>query len=290
MIPKINNNPLENFQLNLPEETTTATLTKFYEEWGDSWEIGNQQVDNNGVIVSRSYSLLSFPYEEAKLVKIDLENYDPEWEGTFYYSIISYFKETGYSSHYKYNLPFNEWIKKETKFRQEAYYRHKIIEELRWERPKTIEIESGVIEYSYLPSDYKLVINVGKGLGAEIEVTDEVEIRIKESEFDNGEIVNKSFILLTKPYIEIKFKNIREDSHREIIIKLYGEYVYKTYVPANLFNQEESLTLVHAYNTEYKDRLKPPGLSNIPENFWNSNYKELSNIKLAERKSNAEWL
>jgi hypothetical protein len=290
MIPTIKNNPLENFQLNLPEETTTATLTQFYEQWSDSWEIATQQVDTNGTIVSRNYSLLSFPYNEAKLVKIELGSYDPQWEANFYYTIISYFKETSYSSHYKYTLPFNEWKKQETKFRQEALYKHKLTNTLTWTRP-TISLPDVLpIEYQSLEEDYTLLINVGQALGATIQIADLVEVRLKSTDSDIGELVNKDFVLLTKPYLEITFKDITLTSHTELTVNFYGEYAYRTYVPANLFNQEEQLTLIHPFNTSYQDRLKPPGLANLPDNFWNTNYDQLPNIELAERATTPQWL
>jgi len=290
MIPTIKNNPLDNFQLNLPEETTTATLTQFYEQWGDSWEIATQQVDTNGNIVSRNYSLLSFPYNEAKLVKIELGAYDPQWEADFYYTIISYFQETSYSSHYKYTLPFNEWTKQETKFRQEVIYKHKITNTLTWTRPSTTDSESSLVEYEPLPENYTLLINVGQALGATIQVVDPVEVRLKSTDSDIGELVNKDFVLLTKPYLEITFKDITLNSHTELTVNFYGEYAYRTYVPANLFNQQEPLTLVHPYNTPYQNRLKPPGLANLPDNFWNTNYGQLPNIELAERTATPQWL
>jgi hypothetical protein len=290
MIPTIKNNPLDNFQLNLPEETTTATLTQFYAQWNDNWEVASQQVDNNGTIVSRSYSLLFFPYNEAKLVKIDLESYDPQWEATFYYNVISYFQETSYASHYKYTLPFNEWIKQTTKFRQEVLYKHKLTNTFTWNRPSTTNSQTNLTEYTPLPTDYKLTINVGQALGAVIEIADPVEVRIKSTTSDVGELVSKSFILLTKPYIEITFKNITLTSHIILKVYFYGEYAYKTYVPANLFNQDEPLTLVHPYNTPYQNRLKPPGLANLPDNFWNTNYGQLPNIELTERTATPQWL
>lgn len=290
MIPTIKNNPLENFQLNLPEETTSATLTQFIPEWGDSWEVGVQQVDINGNIVSRYYSLLSFPYNEAKLVKIDLGSYDPYWEANFYYQIISYFQETNYSSHYKYILPFNEWTRQITKFRQEVLYKHKITNTLTWTRP-TISLPDEIpVEYQPLEENYNLLINVGQSLGATIQITDPVEVRLKSTSSEPGELVNKDFILLTKPYLEITFKDITLTSHIELTVNFYGEYAYRTYVPAEFFSQEEPVTLIHRFNTPYQERLKPPGLPNLPDNFWNTNYDQLPDIELAERSSTPQWL
>lgn len=289
-MPIIKTNPLDNFQLNLPEETTTATLTQFYSEWGDSWEVASQQVDTKGTIVSRAYSLLSFPYNEAKLVKIELGTYDPQWEATFYYNVISYFQETAYASHYKYALPFNEWSKQTTKFRQEALYKHKLTNTLTWNRPSTTNSQTNLTEYNPLPEDYTLLINVGQALGAVIEIADPVEVRIKSTASDLGELVSKNFVLLTKPYIEITFKNITLTSHTLLKVYFYGEYAYRTYEPADKFNQEEPLTLIHPYNTSYQNRLKPPGLANLPDNFWNTNYSQLPNNQLTERTATPQWL
>lgn len=290
MIPTIKNNPLDNFQLNLPEEATSATITQFIPEWGDSWEIANQQVDINGTIVSRQYSLLSFPYNEAKLVRIELGTYDPYWEANFYYQIISYFQETNYSSHYKYTLAFNEWVRQSTKFRQEVLYKHKITNTLTWERPSTTNSETSLTVYTPLPEDYTLLINVGQSLGATIQITDPVEVRLKSSASEPGELVNKDFVLLTKPYLEITFKDITLLSHTELTVNFYGEYAYRTYVPAEFFSQEEPVTLIHKFNTPYQERLKPPGLPNLPDNFWNTNYDQLPDIELAERSPSPQWL
>ena len=68
MIPEIVNNPLDNLTLSLPPDTTTATLTQYYSEINQAWEVATQLVDTKGVIVRRDYSVLSFPPAETKLI------------------------------------------------------------------------------------------------------------------------------------------------------------------------------------------------------------------------------
>jgi hypothetical protein len=290
MIPKIVNNPLDNFELNLPPETTQATLSQYYPQLNQSWEAASQEVTTDGIIVSRTFSVLSFPNYESKLVKVDLGIYDPEWEANFYYQVLSYFDEASYTSHYRQPLSFNEWKKQTTKFRSQTLYKHKEINKLEWSRPTLSLPETLPVIYSELALDYTLTINVGKALGATVSIVSPVEVRLKSSASDSGELVNKDFVLLTQPILEIKFKNITLTSHTQLTVSFYGEYYYLSYTPANQFEQEDELTLIHPFNTSYSNRLKPPGLPSVPDNFWNSNYSNLPSVTLANRTNPPQWM
>lgn len=288
MIPTFNSPDLK---LNLPKETTLATLNQYYSQINQTWEAGSQTVDNEGVILTRDYKILSFPPSESKLLKVDLPAYDPDWEASFYYFIISYFTETSYSSHYKstVKLPFNEWKKKDTIFRNESYYKHKQVGQLVYNRPITSEPEVTPPVYAILPVNYKLTINVGTALGAVISSISPIEVRVKDTTEDVGTVVNPSFILLTKPYIDIIFKQITTTSHVVITTTFYGEYTYSSAIPKSQFDNQEEFTLVHPYNTSYQSRLKPPGLSTLPDNFWNTNYGTIPSLNLVNRGSAPAW-
>ena len=52
-------------------------------------------------------------------------------------------------------------------------------------------------------------------------------------------------------------------------------------------NDESEQTLIHPIDTSISSRLKPPGLSNMPDNFWNSNSSFVSLSDFSQRKSTA---
>lgn len=289
MIPTIVNNPVDNLKINQPPELTTAVINQYYPQLNQNWEASSQQCTVDGVPYSRTYSVLSFPYTETRLTKIDLGSYDPEYGADFYYLVINYFLETLYSSsiNQTVEVPFSKWNKIETKFRQEATYFHKKISELIWERPTIGLAESS--QYIFLEEDYTLTINVGKALSTVISSISPIEVRLKNSVEEEGEIVNSNFILLTKPILEIKLKNITSISHSLITINFYGEYQWSSQVPVVLGDEDE-LMLLHPYQTEYTTRLTPPGLPNLPSNFWNSNLNNIAIVDLTSRTGNAQWI
>lgn len=292
MIPKIINNPLDNLKVTLPPDTTTATLTQYYSEINQAWEVATQLVDTKGVIVRRNYSVLSFPPAETKLIKIGLPEYDPDWEANFYYLLISYFTETFYSSNYQTTakLPFNEWTKEVTVLKHENHYKHKQIGQLTYTRPIVSLPEVLPIEYAFIAENFTLTLNVGKALGAVITSISPIEVRLKDTIEEEGILTDPAFILLTKPYIAITFKNITDTSHLTITTTFYGEYYYSFPVPKSSLPTTEEFTLVHPYNTPYEDRLKPPGLPNLPDNFWNTNYGAIPNIEFTNRGGSPGWI
>lgn len=293
MIPKIVNNPLDNLNINLPPETTIATLTQYYPQINQAWESATQLVDTEGTIVSRDFSVLSFPPSETKLIKVGLPEYDPDWEANFYYLLITYFTETFYSSNYQatVSLPFNEWLKEITVLKHESYYKHKQVNQLVYTRPVTLEdvLDNGLMEYLPLEENFTLTLNVGNALGAIITSASNIEVRLKDTVNDEGTVVNPTFILLTKPYLTITFKDITPTSHTRVTTTLYGEYRYSVPVPKSSMPTTEEFTLVHPYNTSYQDRLKPPGLSNLADNFWNTNYGSIPNTDFTNREGSPTW-
>ncbi len=292
MIPKIVNNPLDNIKLNLPPETTTATLTQYYSQINQAWEVATQLVDTTGTIVSRDFSVLSFPPAETKLIKVGLPEYDPDWEANFYYLLISYFTETFYSSNYKstVNLPFNEWLKEVTVRKHESYYKHKQIGQLVYTRPLTSLPQVLPVTYAPIVEDFTLTINVGNALGAIITSLSNIEVRVKDTIEEEGTLVDPAFILLTKPYITITFKDITLTSHSTVTTTFYGEYYYSFPVPKSSVPTSDEFTLVHPYNTPYQERLMPPGLSNLPDNFWNTNYGAVPVLDFTNRGSSPAWV
>lgn len=298
MIPEIINNPLDNLKITLPPDTTTATLTQYYSKINQTWEVGTQLVDTEGIIVSRDFAVLSFPPTETKLIKVGLPEYDPDWESDFYYLLITYFTETFYSSNYQstIDLPFNEWLKEVNVLKHEKYYKHKQIGQLVYNRPiislpeVSPPVESSLIQYAPIEENFTLTFNVGNALGAIITSISDIEVRLKDTLEEAGTLVNPAFILLTKPYISITFKNITPTSHLNITITFYGQYHYSVPVPKSSMPTAEEFTLIHPYNTSYEDRLKPPGLPNLPDNFWNTNYGNIPNTDFTNRNSAPAWI
>lgn len=294
MIPSILNNPLDSLDLSTPPESTQATLATYYPQIQNHWDSATQVVATTGEIVSRTFSILTFPPLESKLVKIDVADGDTEWGAPFYYSVISYFDETSFSSHYREEEPFKTWEKTTTRFRQQALYKHSVIDTLTWNRPTILNPfnpNPDPRNPAPLPTPFTLTFNVGRGLGASI-VTDGVAIvRLKSSPVDPGVVVeNPSLVILDKPIVSVEYPNPTAFLPSSLTVSLFGAFYYSTYAPANSFQEEETLTLLHPYGTPYQDRLKPPGQPDLLDSFWNTNYASLPPFQVVNRSATPFFL
>lgn len=293
MIPTINN-PFDDYEFTLQSEVTTATLSQYYEELEQEWEIGTQEVSLDGTIVSREYSLLSFPNNpNSKLIKVPLGAFDQEWQADFYYVVSNYFTETSYSSDAlsTEELPFLEWQKRTTDFRLDSLYRHRLISVLNY-----FDNDAG---------NRVATINVGKALGAVINYTvyqddngqdiNSLTIKLKESLNDpgttplieQGPTADSITILLNKPLLELSFRDFIPNGFE---VEFYGEYAYKSFAPSFLSTEDNAVTLTHPITASYQERLKPPGLPGLPDNFWNTGYNNLPTYFAANRTNSPQWI
>lgn len=207
-------------QLNAPE-TTTAVIQQYVPQIADLWDVGTQMATPTGEPYSRTYSLLSFPENEASIDIVPLGYYSDDYEGTSYYLVAHHFLEDSYTAsvdpagNSKNN--FLRWYKTTTRYRQEITYSHKVVNTVPWNRPSVpiqVSEDEEVPHYLDLPSDpYKLpLLFVGGAVAATVAVTpanSQIEVRLRSSATDHDEApLQSGLILLTKPYLEIILKNI----------------------------------------------------------------------------------
>ncbi len=276
-------------------DLTTATLETYIPEIKDKWELASQSATLEGVPYSRTYSLLSFPpsvIEPTLIDKVELPYYDEEFEGTSYFRLSNSFLEDTYSASTP-DQAFYRWQKTTTKWRQELIYLNKPSSLINWVRPS---IQVPRLPPSTLPPQLQYLsiatdpfvlppIRNGGALEASITVTpSNSPIDVSLTDDDGNEIKLENFqnILLTLPYLNIRLKGIKNPSgtpapgtvnnvgvtHTSITIQFYGEFSRRVYIPGSVENEQ---ILLHADGTNLADRLKPPGLSSLPDNFWNTN-------------------
>lgn len=295
MFPTIVNNPLTSLKANTPPELTTATITQYYSQIDTTWDLGTQQATLQAEPYSRVYSLLTFPYTETRLTKVDLTTYDPDYGATFYYLVSSYFQESSYNSNIysTANNPFSQWTQIDSCYRQEITYTHTQVNQLIWNRPIITEgstSEEGIITapiYETLATGYSLSINVGTALGTIITSVSPIQVKLKSSSSDAGTIVDPSFILLTEPILDITLLDITSTSHIQIIVTFYGLYKWRNFLP---ISSADPQTLLHPIQTSLEDKLKPPGLSSLPDNFWNSDLGNQVVTDFSTRGNSPQWI
>ncbi len=287
----------------ITDDFTSAVIERPIGELGGlNWQIGLQICDKERKPYSREFNELRFPPSETSLEKIELGAYNEQYEGDFYYSVVTEFKEDVYRSTRDLRdrtKDFIKWQKEEITYRHEKINVHKKVHEIVWERPKFKATVGGTsnssndngdnsggsssrgagqgqeIEiYVDLPKEFIIgTANSNKGLAAEVICSHPIEIKVKSSaQAEEGEIVTGLF-LLRKRYIEIKLKNVVNGkvgvgSHPEVKINFYGKYKYQVFYPKDI--QKSPTYLLHRDSTPEISRLQPPG-KNFPDNFWNSN-------------------
>ncbi|MBD2201569.1 hypothetical protein H6G33_09440 [Calothrix sp. FACHB-1219] len=257
-------------EVNIPE-ILSASISKYYSEIDTTWDYGTQLTTLDRNPYSRTYNVLSFPNVDSTLDIIQLGTYLEEYEGTFYYQVSNYFLESIYSSFVvgNPNQDFLRWKKTTSRIRQEIVYAHKNIGNVEWSRPLLSQPNVLPVIYSPLTNPYTLpIIDVGKALGAVVTCQYPIEIRLKNTVNEEGTLVDPTFILLTSRYLEIRLIDVTDTSHTSVRVDFFGEYKWRSFVPMNTESEEN---LIHPSNTLLSNRLKPPGLPNLLDNFWNSN-------------------
>lgn len=273
------NDLYSNINFEVPD-LTSASIEQYIPELDTNWEIGQQLATLDNIPYSRIYKQLSLPNNPYSLSLVDLGAVSPEYESNIYYLVTQNFQEISYSS----NKTDGEdswlrWKKVTTNYRQEITYLHKSLSTLHWQQPLDINSLPIPISNSYtIP-----LINAGKALGMSFTIApadQQVEVKFKSSVTDVGTnqvftlssvfgvYANSSLFLLTQPYIEFKLINSANTSPVNLAVTFYGQYKWRTMVP---LNDENEQTLIHPIDSPISTRLKPPGLSNLPDNFWNSN-------------------
>jgi hypothetical protein len=294
---ELSNNPYENISFEVPE-LTSASIEQYISQLETNWEIGHQLATLDGIPYSRIYRQLSFPNNPYNFSVVDLGVASPEYESNIYYLVSQNFQEISYSSNQtKGDDSWLRWKKVVTNYRQEITYLHKSIGTLNWQQP--VDVNSIPIP---IVSPYKLpLIKSGKALGMSFNVSpqnQQVEVRLKSTVVDPGILqtftLNSAFgiyaisslMLLTQPLIEITLLNVSNVTPVNITFTFYGEYKWRVMIPLNEDESQEQ-TLIHPIDTAISSRLKPPGLSNMPDNFWNSNSSPVILTDYAQRLSSA---
>lgn len=279
MIELPNNLYNNNVEFDIPE-LTTASIEQYIPELETNWEIGQQLATLDRVPYSRTYRQLSLPNNPYSISLINLGAISPEYESNIYYLVTQNFQEISYSSNQtKGEDSWLRWKKVTTNYRQELTYLHKSIGTLNWQQSVDVSLIPIPITSPYtLP-----LVKAGKALGMSFIITpvnQQVEVRFKSSISDPGILqtftLNNSFgiyaissnFLLTHPLIEFTLINASNITPVNLNITFYGEYKWRVMVP---LNDESEQTLIHPIDTDIITRLKPPGLSNMPDHFWNSN-------------------
>lgn len=296
MFPTLSSNPVDTLNVTTPPELTTATITQYYPQIDTSWDLGIQQATLDSVPYSRTYNILSFPATVNRLTKVDLSAYDPDYGANFYYLVSNYFVESSYNSSINDTTdnPFSSWTQIDSCYRQELTYTHTQVGQLVYNRPQINTGGSnesgsgGVIEYVSLPIGYSININVGTALGAIITSASPIQVTLKSSTTSTiGTVESPTFILLTEPIINIKFLDITASSHTSITTTFYGQFKWRNFLPTS---SNDPLTLLHPIGTPSETQLKPPGLPNLLDNFWNSNPANQVEVDLSTRNNTPQWI
>lgn len=124
------------------------------------------------------------------------------------------------------------------------------------------------IQWDPLTLPYIKTIEVGEALGAIITSDCELIIRLKSTLKEIGVQVTDSPILLTKPYLEIEVIDATEYLPTFINVDFYGVELWRSFNPITI--DDEPDIVVHSLDTPQELKYKPPGKSDLPDNFWNS--------------------
>lgn len=306
---------------------TTAVIEKRYEELKGEWVVGEQIADEEGNILSRTYTELEF---EEKGERFDLEDvgYEKEeYEGRYFYRVTNKFYETEYiSTKGKRHNNFMKWEKGENEYMQEVIYKHKQIAIKRWEREyriisyggidNTVGSSGSINTFPIYQEEESSSIYTGTGMPVNKVIEGEVKLiqykgliipfyrdievgkalgAVVESDGDfevtdiEGEEVERKngIILLKKDKLRIKFNSPTKYLPTYIEVKFYGEELWRSVYPGKL--DEEAEILLHEENVINK--YKPPGRSDFPDNFWNngSNNRDIEKFSIRQG-INPEWV
>ena len=261
----------------IPDNYTTATTEIAIPQLKSTWTTGIQTVTTReGVdsIMSRQFSIPTFPNDDKHLERIDLGAYSKKYDNSFYYKVSSQFSEEKYMSWASLTNPeedFLRWTHNTITYRLEKIYLHKVVKTIIWARPNvTIPADENYPEevHYYDLSENFLLPDIDAGEQIAVEVTCDNPIEVFN--FTTPEDITEASgtFLLHKRYIRIKLINPTATSHLKVSITFYGEYAWNLQLPIK--NVKDTRNLVHPISTLYFDRLKPPGVTGLSENFWNT--------------------
>lgn len=292
---ELSNNPFDNLDFSIPE-LTSASIEQYIPQLQTNWEIGQQLATLEGIPYSRIYRQLSLGSNPYSISLVNLGAYSPEYEGSFYYLVSQKFQEISYSSSQTTGEDsWLRWRKVTTNFRQEITYLHKSIGSLNWIQPSVGQILTPI------SSPYTLSVDAGKALSVVFSISpanESFEIRLKNTANATGTLatytsstaggtLTSSNILLTEPIIEIKLINPNNVVPIEISLTFYGQYAWRAMVP---LDDESEQVLLHSIDIPISSRMKPPGLSGMPDYFWNSTPgSELKNFD-QRQSNNPVWI
>lgn len=306
--------------LNIPfiGAISTAELFRYYSPIKDKWTLGSNTVNGAGEIIQRSYTELEFPTTEGKVEEIDLGFYDEEYEGRYFYHVLTPFREHEYQG---VGPTFIEWLHSVEEIYLEQYFNN--------ENPQTVNKLIEVPLPNFVPTDNPQLDQVA--LNAAIVLREKlIQEKIKKAEkegkkyyeFNSDFFVGNAFgisfsantsfdlyqdkkdkepleknitsskkysPLLNTPSFHIAIP-ILKAPETIITVTLWGTVEkFKGYLYAGEIEDLEE-TLMHRPDTPMSNRLNPPGKDYLPDNFWNNrNIQDLPTDKNIFNKVNSGY-
>lgn len=303
-----------------PSLCTVAHIEKYYAELKQTWDIGEQQADQEGNPVVREYSVLRFSSDVNSLDFIQLDYVSDEYEGDKYYRVTSKFYETEYYSAKEGGYDnFSKWEVSENEFIQEIIYKHAKVGEIVWDRPythvlytpagqntgdgsegqaipiyntvpptakntglgspvtKVINNKATLVQYNALDIPFKRLINCGNALAATVTSDATYKMYLKSSPLGERQEIKSGVVVLRKQYLEIEFEHPTQYNPSFIRVEFYGSELWRSFAPIKI--DHESEVIVHNSNTPQIEKYKPPGKSDLPDNFWNNRPLNQSNYE-----------
>ena len=161
------------------------------------------------------------------------------------------------------------------------------------------QINTNLSKYTLIPkldlnAPTTITIDSGVAIKAKIKVNDKTKIICKLKSRDRQkeiEVKNLNNIVLTLPLIEITILELTEyikptilsnnnfinrsynsatvqELKPDITFEFFGEEKLRTFIPS--FDEDEPIITRHSVDTNLEERLKPPELPNVADNFWNT--------------------
>lgn len=290
-------NPLENAKDYKIPDLNNAFIKKYYSEIKSDWDLGIQAVTSDNKIFSRIYKQLRFYNNpEIRFYEVTLGRNNEFYESDRYWVLANNFCEDTYSSGISYidsKEDFLRWELYSNIIRQEIHYSPKKIGEYNWIRQIPIPTLNSINNFTFseleeneyaasidIKPNYKFIVDSKNAVKGKVTVEDNYKIEINLLSRDKKEKVkvnvNQQFILI-HPLVEItvielnefeKSNPYKELFPKKIKIQWYGEEKLRTFLPS--FQEKEVENLIHPISYTLEQRLKPPGLNNLPDNFWNS--------------------
>jgi hypothetical protein len=266
---------------------TSASIKQFFPQIGQEKVVATQTVfSDTGEIYSRSFESYDWtPLSGTQLILIPNPNpevnsiygnhshylqavrninkikYDSIKDGDRDYSVIT--------NRALLNNDFIRWQRRQIFLRWETHYKLNVSSTLTWERP--ISNAGPPIVYSTLTNPFIRTINCNGALVATISTNaNNYTITAVNGLLEKPVVNIGGYILLDFPQLKITINNPTATLPTFITINFLGVEVFNQLQP---LNTEVLPALIHPTETEYEDRLLPPGQS-FPTNFWNSDMSQ----------------